>query len=79
MPQPWISDRHREIGDRVRLLRLHADLTQDEVIRRSGLPRNTYLRVEGGATDARLSWLIAIADAIGVPLPHLVGDMPTRG
>lgn len=57
----------------MRQARLHANLTQDEVVRRSGLPRNTFLRVEAGTTDARLSWLIAIADALDVPLAELVG------
>lgn len=74
-PPKWITDRQIEIGIRIRQLRIGANLTQDEVIRRTGIPRNTFLRMERAETDSRLSWLLAVADAIGVPLADLV-DVP---
>lgn len=68
----WIPDRRREIGDRIRHLRLRANLTQDEMVRRTGLDRRTVQRAERGETDARLSWLLLIASAVGVTLAELV-------
>lgn len=70
--QPPDLDVRREIGDRIRRHRLWANLTQDEIARRTGLDRRTVQRIEAGSTDARLSWLLLIADAIGIPLAQLV-------
>lgn len=79
MPElpPWIPDRRQEIGDHIRQHREWANLTQGDVITRTGLDRRTVQRIERGETDARLSWLLVIADAIGVPLAQLVEPRPT--
>lgn len=71
LPQ-WTTDRRQQIGDNIRQHRLWVNLTQDEIARRTGLDRRTVQRVERGETDARLSWLLVIAEAIGVPLTQLV-------
>ncbi|WP_435173330.1 helix-turn-helix domain-containing protein [Actinacidiphila sp. bgisy145] len=78
---PSIPDERQVIGDRIRHLRLHANLTQDEIVRRTGLDRRTVQRIERAETDARLSWLLAIAAALDVPLAELVADapLPPRG
>lgn len=71
-PPPWIAARHRQIGERVRLARLGAGLTQEGLRERTGLSRDTVIRIEAGTTDARLSWLLLIAAAVEVPLAELV-------
>jgi transcriptional regulator with XRE-family HTH domain len=74
--QPPDLDVRREIGDRIRRHRLWANLTQDEIARRTSLDRRTVQRIERGETDARLSWLLRIAGAIGIPLAQLVEPRP---
>lgn len=74
MPElpPWVPDRQRAIGDRIRRHRLAANLTQDRLAQMTGLDRRTVQRVERYDRDARLSWLLLIADAIGVPVGQLL-------
>lgn len=74
----WVTDQQRAIGDRIREHRLWANLTQDEIVRRTGLDRRTVQRIERGETDARLTWLLLIADAIGLPFAQLVNDEAPR-
>ena len=64
--------RRREIGDRIRAAMLHANLTQERLAEATGLSRDTIVRVQLGTADARLSWLIAIADACGTELADIV-------
>jgi transcriptional regulator with XRE-family HTH domain len=71
-PSARVLQRRREIGDRIRAAMLHANLTQERLAEATGLSRDTIVRVELGTADARLSWLIAIADACGLELAELV-------
>lgn len=74
-PDPdWILQKRRAIGDRVRLQREYADLTQEQLSFRTGIPRLTVQRIESGATDARIGWLLRIARDLGVPLSRLLGE-----
>lgn len=74
-PQPdRILDRRRAIGRRVRDTRLRANLTQEGLRDLSGVDRATIQRIEAGGTDARLSWLLLIADALGVGVGDLVRE-----
>ena len=74
-PDPdWIIQRRRVIGDRVRRGREYADLTQEQLAHRTGIPRLTVQRIESGATDARIGWLLRIARDLDVPLRSLLGD-----
>jgi|GEM_PF-2909775 len=77
-PEQALPDPRQAIGDRIRALRIRAGLTQDEVVRRTGLDRRTVQRIERAETDARLSWLLAVAHAIDVPLAELV-DVEAAG
>lgn len=73
-PDPdWIIRERQTIGDRVRGAREYADLTQEELGYRSGVTRLTVQRIESGATDARIGWLLRIARALGVPVSDLLG------
>jgi transcriptional regulator with XRE-family HTH domain len=74
-PDPdWIIRRRQTIGDRVRAQREYANLTQESLSYRTGIPRLTIQRIESGATDARIGWLLRIAGDLGVPLTDLLGD-----
>lgn len=76
MPAPdipdWITAERRKLGAHIQHLRRTAGLTQDEVVRRSGVDRRTYQRMEAGESDTRISRYQAVARAIGVPLAELV-------
>ena len=53
------------IGQRVKALRLLADLSQDELAQRAGLQRTHIGRIEGGKYAVNIETLQAIAEAIG--------------
>ena len=78
-PPPRVLQRRREIGDRIRAAMLHANMTQERLAEATGLSRDTIVRVELGTTDARLSWLLLIADAVDVELAELVRTPDARG
>ena len=72
-PDPdWIINQRRQIGDRVRRQRLYANLTQEGLRDLSGVERLTIQRIESGATDARISWLLRIARALDVHVSELL-------
>ncbi|WP_371602299.1 helix-turn-helix transcriptional regulator [Streptomyces sp. NBC_01220] len=74
-PEPdWILEQRRIVGSRVRDQRLLADLTQEDLRDASGVERLTIQRIESGATDARLSWLLRIAGAMGIHVRDLLGE-----
>ncbi|MFX4294118.1 helix-turn-helix transcriptional regulator [Streptomyces bohaiensis] len=66
--------RRRVIGDRIRVARLHANLSQERLGEAAGIDRRTVSMVETGATSPRLDWLLLMADALGMPLSRLVRD-----
>lgn len=72
----WLPDHRRKIGDRIRDHRVHAGLTQPELGNRIGIDRRQIQRIERGETDARLSWLLLIADALRLTLAELVAPRP---
>src|SRR2546430_1337207 len=74
-PDPdWIIRRRQAIGDRVRSEPEYANLSQEQLGYRAGITRLTIQRIESGATDARIGWLLRIAADLGVPLADLLGD-----
>lgn len=73
-PDPWVLNRRRQIGDRIRAARIHANLTQEEVANRTGMDRPSYNRVEQGHASPLLDTLLLVADAIGVDLADLVRE-----
>ncbi|WP_338146370.1 helix-turn-helix transcriptional regulator [Streptomyces boncukensis] len=74
-PQPErILERRRTIGRRIQHERMQANLTQEHLRDLSGVDRATLQRIEAGTTDARLSWLLRIADALDTPLADLLRE-----
>lgn len=77
MPRPTPPDerviaRRRQVGEQIRRVREHLNLTQLDVCGRSGIDVATYSRIENGHSSPVLDTLIRIADAMGVELEELV-------
>ncbi|MEU0157918.1 helix-turn-helix transcriptional regulator [Streptomyces sp. NPDC006261] len=73
-PDPRYLVRRQRIGQRIREARLHADLSQQDIVTRTGMDRSAYQDIEHGRTSPMLDNLLRIADAIGVPLADLVRE-----
>ncbi len=54
------------IGQRVKALRLMADLSQDELAQRAGLQRTHIGRIEGGIYGVQTETLQQVAEALGM-------------
>lgn len=74
LPTERVLARRRAVGDQIRRVREHHNLTQQDVCGRSGIDVATYSRIEQGRSSPLLDTLIRIADAIGVPLAVLVHE-----
>ncbi|ELP64142.1 helix-turn-helix transcriptional regulator [Streptomyces turgidiscabies] len=77
MPRPPAPDerviaRRRQVGEQIRRVREHLNLTQPDVCGRSGIDIATYSRIEQGHSSPLLDTLIRIANAMDVPLTELV-------
>ncbi|MEU9747508.1 helix-turn-helix domain-containing protein [Streptomyces niveus] len=73
-PTERVTGRRRAIGEQIRAARLHANLTQEAVALRIDMRLATYSDIEQGHSSPLLDTLIRVADAIGVPLSHLVRE-----
>ncbi len=73
-PDPRLLERRRRIATQIRAARLDANLSQQEVITRTGMDRSAYQDIERGRASPLLDNLLRIADAIGVPLADLVRE-----
>ncbi|PNG21404.1 helix-turn-helix domain-containing protein [Streptomyces cahuitamycinicus] len=71
-PPDWILQRRREVGDRIRDARLHANLTQEKLAELADMDRQTINRIEQAHASPKLDNLFRIADALDVPLADLV-------
>jgi transcriptional regulator with XRE-family HTH domain len=71
-PDERVLARRRAVGDQIRRVREHHNLTQTQVCTISGIDVATYSRIEQGHASPKLDTLIRIALAIGVDLGDLV-------
>lgn len=71
--EKWITDAQRAVGDRIRVRRLHLDMTQEHLAELTGIDRSTIQRIEYGANDARVSHLLRIAKVLRVHAKDLLG------
>ena len=62
----------RALGKRVRLLRLTAELTQEELADAAGISRSFVSLIEHGAHGVHVVRLLRIAAVLGLPLHELV-------
>jgi DNA-binding XRE family transcriptional regulator len=68
--------RRREVGERIRTLRIERGLTQEALALRSGVTRNVLIDVELGRRGLLYERLFDIAEALQVPAGHLLGKKP---
>jgi len=68
----WVPARRRQIGERLRAARIHANLTQLELGQRIGRDHRTIHRWEYAQRAPNLEDLLLLAEAVGVPLADLV-------
>lgn len=74
-PDPeWVTEKRRAIGARVRAEREYANVTQERLEELAGVKRLTIQNIESGATDARVSWLLRISRALGIPASSLLAE-----
>lgn len=66
--------RRLALGERIRLAREHADLTQERLAEMAGLTRVSISNIETGTHSPTVDRLMMIADAVRVPLTLLVRD-----
>ena len=66
----------RALGKRVRLLRLTAELTQEELGDAAGISRSFVSLIEHGARGVDVVRLLRIAAVLGLPLHELVNRGP---
>lgn len=72
-PMPdWVPARRREIGERIRLSRRTAGLSQVQLGERVGRDHKTIHRWETAATNLSITDLLLLADALDVPPADLV-------
>lgn len=69
----WEAHR-REVGRRIRALRIERGLTQEALALRSGVSRNVLLHVEQGRRGLLYERLFDIAEALQVAAAELLGD-----
>ncbi|MFC1410527.1 helix-turn-helix domain-containing protein [Streptacidiphilus sp. N1-12] len=77
-----LADRRQALGERIKILRAYRNFSQDDLIRESGVGRNTIQRTEAGETSMRLTQVWKLADGLRVPVTWLLSDdwtWPTRG
>ncbi len=67
-----------DIGQRVKLSRARAQLSQEELARRAGISVSSIRHIEqGGRPDPQFSSLAKIADGLGISIGELLGETGT--
>jgi transcriptional regulator with XRE-family HTH domain len=72
--QERLLKRRRIVGVRIREAREALHLSQERLAEEAGLSRVTVVRIELGTQVPRLDHLYLIADALRLPLSHLVRE-----
>lgn len=67
----WVPAARRAVGDRIRVRRLHQNLTQESLAHAAGIDRSTIQRMEGGH-EMKLSHLLLVAHALRVHVTDLL-------
>lgn len=77
-PSPKVAELLIEVGKRIRLARVTAGMSQEDLRKRAKLGfGDSVSRIENGKNNLTLSMLIQIADALDVPIPDLIAPPGT--
>lgn len=72
----WVIDQRQELGENIARYRTKAGLSQDQLADRIGMERRSIQRYERGECDPTYSYLVLIADAIGVTVVEIISGPP---
>ena len=78
VPAPDTAAFLRALGKRVRLLRLTAELTQDQLAAKTGMSRSFVSLIEHGAHGIDVARLARLAAALDLPLSTLIREAELR-
>ncbi|AVH60038.1 XRE family transcriptional regulator [Streptomyces dengpaensis] len=67
----WVLDARQAVGDRIRVRRLHQNMTQESLAHATSIDRSTIQRMEAGA-EMKLSHLLLVAHALRVHVTDLL-------
>jgi transcriptional regulator with XRE-family HTH domain len=67
----WVLDARRATGDRIRIRRLHQNMTQETLAYTRGVDRSTIQRMEAGS-EMKLSHLLLVAEALRLHVTDLL-------
>ncbi|WP_055693341.1 helix-turn-helix domain-containing protein [Streptomyces prasinopilosus] len=67
----WVPAARRATGDRIRVRRLHQNLTQESLAHAAGIDRSTIQRMEAGH-EMKLTHLLLVAHALRVHVVDLL-------
>ncbi|MFK4868952.1 helix-turn-helix domain-containing protein [Streptomyces sp. CSMPJR101] len=67
----WVPAARRAVGDRIRVRRIHQNMTQESLAHASGLDRSTIQRMEAGH-EMKLSHLLLVAHALRAHVTDLL-------
>lgn len=67
----WVPQARRATGDRIRVRRLHMNLTQESLAHEAGVDRSTIQRMEAGH-EMKLTHLLLVAHALRVHVTDLL-------
>lgn len=70
----WLLRERRAIGDRIRVRRIHQNMTQERVHLAAGISRSVYQDVESGHGNPTINTLLRIARVLGVHVTDLLRD-----
>lgn len=70
----WVRENRRDLGRRLRGLRLERDLTQEQLAERVGIDSKTVSRAENGHFNIGMDLVGAFARGLGVPTWRLFRD-----
>lgn len=70
-----MSEKEKLIGERIKQVRKEAGMTQQQLAQRLGIPYQSIGQWERGIRKPKIETLQAIADAIGVSLDYLLGNV----
>ncbi|WP_242594658.1 helix-turn-helix domain-containing protein [Streptomyces sp. GB4-14] len=67
----WVPAARRAVGDRIRVRRIHQNMTQESLAHAAGIDRSTIQRMEGGH-EMKLSHLLLVAHVLRVHVTDLL-------
>lgn len=75
---PKLSRATKQLGARIRALRLACGISQEEAAHRAGLDPKHFQAIEGARTNPTLASLIGVAKALRVGLSELLADVDVK-